>query len=116
MPDMRTPIAHALAWPERIEAGVKRLNLTEMNKLEFYPPDLESFPGLGLAFQVLETGGSSPVTFNAANEVAVEAFLAGRISFLQIPVVVSATLDISKPGNIDSLGEVPKGLVKYNNV
>jgi 1-deoxy-D-xylulose-5-phosphate reductoisomerase len=106
MPDMRTPIAHALAWPDRIEAGVKRLNLTEMNKLEFYPPDLESFPGLGLAFQVLETGGNSPVTFNAANEVAVEAFLAGRISFLQIPVVVSATLDISKPGNIDSLGEV----------
>ena len=106
VPDMRTPIACALAWPERIEAGVKRLNLTEMNKLEFYPPDLQSFPGLGLAFQVLETGGSAPVTFNAANEVAVEAFLSGRIGFLQIPVVVSATLDASKPGNINSLGEI----------
>jgi len=106
MPDMRTPIAHALAWPDRIEAGVKRLNLTKMGKLEFYPPDLDSFPGLGLAFQVLETGGNAPVVFNAANEVAVDAFLQERIGFLQIPSVVSATLDVCETGNINTLQEV----------
>ena len=106
MPDMRTPIAHALAWPERIEAGVKRLNLTEIHKLEFYPPDLDSFPGLGLAFQVLKAGGNAPVIFNAANEIAVEAFLQERIGFLQIPAVVSATLDACEAGKIDGLDEV----------
>ena len=106
MPDMRTPIAYALAWPERIEAGVKRLNLTEVHKLEFYPPDLESFPGLGLAFQVLEAGGNAPVIFNAANEIAVEAFLQERIGFLQIPSVVSAALDVCEAGKIDGLDDV----------
>jgi len=105
-PDMRTPIAHALAWPDRIEAGVKRLNLTEIHKLEFYPPDLESFPGLGLAFQVLRAGGNAPVIFNAANEIAVEAFLQERIGFLQIPSVVSATLDDCEAGKIGALDDV----------
>jgi 1-deoxy-D-xylulose-5-phosphate reductoisomerase len=106
MPDMRTPIACALAWPERIEAGVKRLNLSEIHKLEFFPPDLGSFPGLRLAFQVLETGGNAPVIFNAANEIAVEAFLQERIGFLQIPSVVSAALDACETGKIDGLSEV----------
>jgi 1-deoxy-D-xylulose-5-phosphate reductoisomerase len=106
IPDMRTPIAHALAWPERIEAGVKRLNLTEVHKLEFYPPDLESFPGLGLAFQVLKAGGNAPVIFNAANEIAVEAFLQERIGFLQIPSIVSAALDNCEAGKINGLDEV----------
>jgi 1-deoxy-D-xylulose-5-phosphate reductoisomerase len=106
MPDMRTPIAHALAWPERIEAGVKRLNLTEVGTLEFHPPDLDSFPGLGLAFQVLEAGGNAPVIFNAANEVAVDAFLQQRIDFLQIPSVVSGTLEVCAAGKIDTLDEV----------
>jgi 1-deoxy-D-xylulose-5-phosphate reductoisomerase len=103
---MRTPIAHALAWPERIEAGVKRLNLTDIHKLEFYPPDLDSFPGLGLAFQVLEAGGNAAVIFNAANEIAVEAFLQERIGFLQIPSVVSDVLEVCETGNIDGLDEV----------
>jgi 1-deoxy-D-xylulose-5-phosphate reductoisomerase len=106
MPDMRTPIAYALAWPERIEAGVKRLNLTDIHKLEFYSPDLESFPGLGLAFQVLKAGGNAPVIFNAANEIAVEAFLQERIGFLQIPSVVSSALDVCEAGKIDGLEEV----------
>jgi len=106
MPDMRTPIAYALAWPERIEAGVKRLNLTDIHRLEFYPPDLDSFPGLGLAFQVLEAGGNAAVIFNAANEIAVEAFLQERIGFLQIPSVVSAALDSCEAGKIDTLDEV----------
>ena len=106
VPDMRTPIAYALAWPERIEAGVKRLNLSDIHKLEFYPPDLGCFPGLGLAFQVLEAGGNSPVIFNAANEIAVEAFLQERIGFLQIPSIVSAALDVCETGKINGLDEV----------
>lgn len=106
VPDMRTPIAHALAWPERIEAGVKRLNLAEVHKLEFYPPDLESFPGLGLAFKVLEAGGNAPVIFNAANEIAVEAFLQQRIGFLEIPSIVSGALDVCEAGKIEELDEV----------
>lgn len=106
MPDMRTPIAYALAWPDRVEAGVKRLNLTEIHKLEFYPPDLESFPGLALAFQVLEAGDNAPVIFNAANEIAVEAFLQERIGFLQIPTIVSAALDVCETGKIDGLDDI----------
>jgi len=106
MPDMRTPIAHALAWPGRIEAGVKRLNLADIHKLEFQQPDLDRFPGLGLAFQVLHAGGNAAVIFSAANEIAVEAFLQERIGFLQIPSVVSATLDVCDAGKIDSLDEV----------
>ncbi len=106
MPDMRTPIAHALAWPQRIEAGVDHLNLAAMQKLEFYQPDLERFPGLGLAFHVLEAGGNAPVTFNAANEIAVDAFLHKRIGFLQIHSVVSAAMDSCKQGKIDSLNDI----------
>jgi 1-deoxy-D-xylulose-5-phosphate reductoisomerase len=106
MPDMRTPIACALAWPARIEAGVKRLNLTDIHRLEFFEPDLDSFPGLGLAFKVLQAGGNAPVIFNAANEVAVEAFLQERIGFLQIPSVVSAALDACEAGTIDDLDKV----------
>jgi 1-deoxy-D-xylulose-5-phosphate reductoisomerase len=92
-PDMRTPIAHALAWPQRIEAGVSRLNLAQMNDLQFRKPDLERFPCLGLAFQAMEQGRSAPVTLNAANEVAVDSFLQGRIGFESIPRVVSEVLE-----------------------
>jgi len=106
VPDMRTPIACALAWPQRIEAGVKRLNLSEIHKLEFYPPDLDCFPGLGLAFEVLESGGNAAVIFNAANEIAVDAFLRERIGFLQIPSVVSDTLNRCAAGKIDTLDDV----------
>ena len=106
VPDMRTPIACALAWPQRIEAGVKRLNLSEIHQLEFFQPDLERFPGLGLAFEVLNSAANAPVIFNAANEVAVDAFLNERISFLQIPTVVSATLDRCETGKIDTLSDV----------
>ena len=106
MPDMRTPIAHALAWPDRIEAGVQRLHLTDMHKLEFYQPDLDSFPGLGLAFQVLEAGGNAPVIFNAANEVAVDAFLQERIGFLDIPSVVSAAMGTCEAAKIEGLDDV----------
>jgi 1-deoxy-D-xylulose-5-phosphate reductoisomerase len=105
-PDMRTPIAHALAFPERIESGVKRLNLTELRKLEFFPPDLDSFPGLGLAFDVLRIGGNAPVIFNAANEVAVDAFLQHHIGFLKIPSIVSKALESCQSGEINGLQDV----------
>lgn len=105
-PDMRTPIAFALSWPERIEAGVKRLNLVEMSELTFRTPDLERFPCLRLAFGVLQDGGSAPVTMNAANEVAVEAFLEGRIRFDQIAQLVESVLDSTERLPIESLGQV----------
>jgi 1-deoxy-D-xylulose-5-phosphate reductoisomerase len=105
-PDMRTPIAFALAWPERIEAGVRRLQLAEIGSLTFRPPDLDRFPCLRLAFAALREGGSAPVTLNAANEVAVEAFLDGRIRFDRIAALVEAVLDASERLPVDSLQHV----------
>ena len=91
-PDMRTPIAFSLAWPERMHAPTKRLDLAELGALSFEAPDMERFPALSLARAVLETGGSAGTVFNAANEVAVEAYLAGKIGFLGIAALVEATL------------------------
>ena len=91
-PDMRTPIAQALAWPERIDAGVAPLDLARIGSLHFCEPDLARFPCLGTAFDALEAGGTSPATLNAANEVAVEAFLARRIGFLDIARACEATM------------------------
>jgi 1-deoxy-D-xylulose-5-phosphate reductoisomerase len=83
-PDMRTPIAHALAFPDRVEAGVARLDLTQMAALSFEAPDLDRFPCLGLAFRALEQGGAAPIALNAANECAVERFLEGGVPFHRI--------------------------------
>ncbi len=94
-PDMRTPIAYSLAWPERMAAPTKRLDLTELGTLSFETPDPERFPALRLAREVLIAGGSAGTVLNAANEVAVAAFLAGRIGFLAIVGVVEATLEAS---------------------
>ncbi|WP_159877145.1 1-deoxy-D-xylulose-5-phosphate reductoisomerase [Aquitalea denitrificans] len=91
-PDMRTPIACALAWPERIEAGVNSLDFFSMGSLTFEQPDLVRFPCLGLAFSSLRSGGDAPAVLNAANEVAVAAFLEGRLRFVDIAGVVEATL------------------------
>lgn len=91
-PDMRTPIAHALAWPDRLDSGVAPLDLVGVGRLEFQEPDLSRFPCLGLAFQAARTGDSVPAVLNAANEVAVEAFLAGRLGFPQIAELVDSTL------------------------
>ncbi|WP_049623828.1 1-deoxy-D-xylulose-5-phosphate reductoisomerase, partial [Frateuria defendens] len=91
-PDMRTAIAHALAWPERIEAGVAPLDLAAGPALAFEPPDLATFRCLALAFQALREGGDAPAVLNAANEVAVEAFLAGALPFLSIADVVERVL------------------------
>lgn len=92
-PDMRTPIAHALAYPDRVEAGVERLDLTRMAALSFEAPDLARFPCLALAFRALEQGGAAPIALNAANECAVERFLAGAVPFEGIARVVEAVLD-----------------------
>ena len=91
-PDMRTPIAHALAWPKRINSGVSDLNLAEIAKLDFEEPDLVNFPCLGLAYEAARVGLDAPVVLNASNEVAVQAFLDGRIGFTHIAEVVADTL------------------------
>ena len=91
-PDMRTPIACALAWPDRLPWDAPRLDLAAVGSLTFEAPDLERFPALGLARQALSAGGAAPAIFNAANEAAVEAFLAGRLGFLNIATVVADTL------------------------
>ncbi len=91
-PDMRTPIAHALAWPERLESGVAGLDLVSIGRLEFQDPDPVRFPCLDIAFQAARAGESAPVILNASNEVAVEAFLAGRIGFPTIAELVDRTL------------------------
>ncbi|MCU0897842.1 MAG: 1-deoxy-D-xylulose-5-phosphate reductoisomerase [Burkholderiales bacterium] len=91
-PDMRTPIAQALAYPDRIEAGVGALDLTAFGTLSFERPDFARFPALALAYRVLEAGGTAPAVFNAANEVAVEAFLAGSLPFLDITRVIESVL------------------------
>jgi 1-deoxy-D-xylulose-5-phosphate reductoisomerase len=92
-PDMRTPIAHAMAWPERIAAGVAPLDLAAVAQLHFERPDLERFPCLALAYRALRAGGSASTVLNAANEIAVETFLAGNLAFLDIPHVIERTMD-----------------------
>ncbi|MBN8513719.1 MAG: 1-deoxy-D-xylulose 5-phosphate reductoisomerase [Candidatus Accumulibacter regalis] len=92
-PDMRTPIAHALAYPQRISAGVEPLDLFKVAALHFERPDLQRFPCLALAYRALKEGGCAPTTLNAANEVAVEAFLDGRIGFTAIPRVIAGAMD-----------------------
>jgi 1-deoxy-D-xylulose-5-phosphate reductoisomerase len=91
-PDMRTPIAHALGWPERIGSGVESLDLVAAARLDFEAPDVGRFPALRLAREAAEAGGTSPAVLNAANEEAVAAFLAGTLGFARIPEVVEAVL------------------------
>ena len=102
-PDMRTPIAYGLAWPERIEAGVPPLSLTQLAALSFAEPELDRFPCLSLAFAAAQTGGTAPAILNAANEIAVAAFLDQGLPYLQIPVVVEKTLNTIPSVNADSL-------------
>lgn len=92
-PDMRTPIAHALAWPDRISAGVETLDLFTVARLDFQPPDMTRFPCLHLAAEAMHAGGTATAVLNAANEVAVAEFLAGHIRFTDIARVVEATLE-----------------------
>ncbi len=103
LPDMRTTLAVGLGWPQRIESGVSGLDLLSQGRLDFEAPDLEAFPCLRLAWQAMEAGGSAPAILNAANEVAVSAFLQGRIGFLSIPALVEHTLSALPHVTADTL-------------
>jgi 1-deoxy-D-xylulose-5-phosphate reductoisomerase len=105
-PDMRTPIAHALAYPERIDAGVAELDLFAVATLSFERPDFKRFPCLALAYRALHEAGSSSATLNAANEVAVQAFLDGKIGFTAIPRIVGAVMDRLPAVEVGSLADV----------
>ena len=92
-PDMRIPIANALAWPARIHSGANRLDFTEIARLDFEPPDADRFPALRLARDAATTGGTLPCIMSAANEVAVQGFLTGQLGFEKIPEIVEAAMD-----------------------
>jgi 1-deoxy-D-xylulose-5-phosphate reductoisomerase len=115
-PDMRTPIAHALAYPERIESGVKRLSLSEIARLDFEEPNLVRFPCLGLAFEALKKGGVAPNILNAANEIAVDAFLHERLGFDRIAAVCQEVLAKSNldqfTGGIENVIEIDQNARK----
>jgi 1-deoxy-D-xylulose-5-phosphate reductoisomerase len=105
-PDMRIPIAHALGFPDRIESGVSPLDLGAIGQLSFERPDLRRFPCLRHAYRALEAGGTAPAILNAANEVAVEAFLDGRVSFTAIPEIVEAVLGKVRSAEFSALAGV----------
>ena len=105
-PDMRTPIAVALAWPERLSVTGERLDLAAIGRLDFEPPDPERFPALALARQALERGGTEPAALSAANEVAVAAFLSERIGFLQIAEIAGDTVAAMGSGRLAGLDDV----------
>ena len=105
-PDMRTPIAHALAYPERISSGVEPLDLFKIASLHFERPDFERFPCLALAYRALREGDNAPAALNAANEVAVQSFLDGKIGFTVIPKIISSVMDRSSRSSLTTLAEV----------
>ncbi|KAB7762304.1 1-deoxy-D-xylulose-5-phosphate reductoisomerase [Xanthomonas maliensis] len=103
LPDMRTTLAVGLAWPERIESGVAGLDLLQQGRLDFEAPDTDAFPCLRLAWDALRAGGTAPAVLNAANEVAVSAFLQGQVGFLAIPALVEHALATLPRHNADTL-------------
>ena len=104
--DMRLPIQYAFSYPERWSSPLPRLDLTRCGRLDFLLPDHEKFPGLRLAYRALEMGGGLPVVFNAANEVAVEEFLAGRLGFTAIPRLIAQVMDAHTPAPVNTLTEI----------
>ncbi len=105
-PDMRTPIAQALAWPERVTSGVQSLSLPQIGRLDFEPPDHERFPGLLLARAAARAGGTAPALLNAANEVAVQAFLDRRLNFTRITAVIDQVMQRVQSGPVAELADV----------
>ncbi|MFM8480721.1 MAG: 1-deoxy-D-xylulose-5-phosphate reductoisomerase [Gammaproteobacteria bacterium] len=105
-PDMRTPIAHALGWPDRIDSGVQFLDLARAGVLQFEPPDTGRFPCLALARRAAVAGGLAPAILNAANEVAVAAFLEGRLNFSGIPAVIDSVMNAVSAGSVKDLDSV----------
>lgn len=107
-PDMKAPIAYALSYPERVATGVKPLDLTTFSGLTFFKPDLDKFPCLGLAYRAISEGESMPAVMNAANEIAVDAFLDGRIGFIQIAETIERTMNAHCAHKLVSIDEVLK--------
>jgi 1-deoxy-D-xylulose-5-phosphate reductoisomerase len=105
-PDMRTPIAYALAWPDRMQTPAPRLRLAEVGQLTFEAPDERRFPALRLAREALRRRGAAPVVLNAANEIAVESFLSEQIGFLDIPRVVEQAMEKAPNGQLNTLADV----------
>lgn len=105
-PDMRTALAYGLAWPERVDAGVTPLDLIALARLDFQPPDLDTFRCLGLAYAALRRGGTAPAVLNAANEVAVAAFLDGQLPFLAIGEVIDACLEAIPAEPVENLAQL----------
>ncbi len=115
VPDMQIPIAHCLGYPERLNVGLAPLNLAEIQNLSFHKPDLEAFPCLELALTALDKGPSYPVVLNAANEICVEEFLAGRIGFMEIPALNSRALDEHQSSEMHSLEDILELDLKTRN-
>jgi 1-deoxy-D-xylulose-5-phosphate reductoisomerase len=92
-PDMRIPIAYSMAWPERFDSGVEPLNIFDVRRMDFEEPNLERFPCLRLAYQAINQGGIMPIVLNAANEIAVEAFLNERVRFTDIPLIIERCME-----------------------
>ncbi|HEY9277085.1 MAG TPA: 1-deoxy-D-xylulose-5-phosphate reductoisomerase [Methylotenera sp.] len=107
-PDMRTPIAYGLGFPNRLESGVSSLDLVKIGRLDFLPPDFERFPCLRLAYDALRAGGTAPAILNAVNEIAVEAFLADRIGFMDIPSMIASVLATSVIEEVVSIEQLTK--------
>jgi 1-deoxy-D-xylulose-5-phosphate reductoisomerase len=105
-PDMKAPIAYALSYPERVATGIQPLDLTALSGLTFYKPDLDKFRCLGLAYRAIQEGESMPAVMNAANEIAVEAFLEGKIGFLQIARIIESTMDAHQAHDLHTIEEV----------
>ena len=105
-PDMRTPIAHAMAWPDRFDSGVKPLNIFEVGHMDFEQPDLNRFPCLRLAIEAIKAGGIMPTVLNAANEVAVEAFLNEQVRFTDIARIIEKTMAQFLPDPANSLAHI----------
>ncbi|MEX5219124.1 MAG: 1-deoxy-D-xylulose-5-phosphate reductoisomerase [Nitrospira sp.] len=103
LPDMRTPISYAMRYPERMPLDLPSLDLAEIGRLTFFKPDHDRFPCLQLGYEALGIGGTMPATMNAANEIAVDAFLHGGIRFVDIPDIIRSTMDAHRPREIDSL-------------
>lgn len=105
-PDMRTPIAYGLGFPDRLESGVSSLDLLTIGHLDFSAPDMQRFPCLRLAYEALNAGRTAPAILNAANEIAVEAFLADRIRFMDIPLIIESVLSVSQLENVVSIEQI----------
>ena len=106
VPDMKAAIAYALSFPQRIDTGLNQPDFISLGRLTFEQPDLEKFPCLALAFEAMRAGGGEPATLNAANEIAVETFLDGRLPFRQIPVLVDRVVQSASISAVRSLEDV----------